>query len=316
MKVRWNIGRMNYAVPPGLYAAGHPTTESPVLVTANYKLTFDSLRKDLGRLDAWILVLDTKGINVWCAAGKGTFGTGELIHRVQQTRLAEIVSHRELILPQLGAPGVAAHEIKKGSGFRVIYGPVLAGDIRRFLENGKKATPGMRRVRFDLPARLAVVPVELVQWCGYTMMAMVLFLLLAGIHRSGYDPALLPGRGLRAALLIFIAYLAGGVVTPMLLPWIPGRAFFIKGALIGLALVAIFWGTGLLSLRSPGDRLEAVAWLMLTPAITAFMAMNYTGASTYTSLSGVKREMHFAVPAQIAGAVIGLVFWIARLFFV
>src|SRR3990172_2220623 len=75
VKVRWGIGRMKYQVPPGLYAVGQPDRTSPVLVTANYKLTFDRLRSRLSEINAWILVLDTKGINVWCAAGKGTFGT-------------------------------------------------------------------------------------------------------------------------------------------------------------------------------------------------------------------------------------------------
>lgn len=108
-RVRWNIRRMDYRVPPGLYAVGGPGADSPVLVTANYKLTFDSLRRELSSIAAWILVLDTRGVNVWCAAGKKTFSTDELIRRVTDGGLDRIVSHRRLVLPQLGAPGVAAH---------------------------------------------------------------------------------------------------------------------------------------------------------------------------------------------------------------
>ena len=84
---------------------GSPSPDSPVLVSANYKLSFDVLRRSLAGIDAWILVLDTKGINVWCAAGKGTFGTEELLRRIAAVRLGEVVSHRRLVLPQLGAPG-------------------------------------------------------------------------------------------------------------------------------------------------------------------------------------------------------------------
>jgi hypothetical protein len=76
-KARWGIGRRHYMVDPGLYALGRPDEKSPVLVTANYKMSFDRLRRALPGRNAWILVLDTKGINVWCAAGKGTFGTAE-----------------------------------------------------------------------------------------------------------------------------------------------------------------------------------------------------------------------------------------------
>jgi hypothetical protein len=72
---RWGINRMGHRVEPGLYRLGNPAPESPVFTSANYTLSFDALRSALAGNDAWILVLDTKGINVWCAAGKGTFGT-------------------------------------------------------------------------------------------------------------------------------------------------------------------------------------------------------------------------------------------------
>ena len=85
---------MSYKISPGLYAVGNPDHTSPVLVSANYKLTFDKMRKELSELDCWLLILDTKGINVWCAAGKGTFGTNELVRRISKTRLSKIVSHK------------------------------------------------------------------------------------------------------------------------------------------------------------------------------------------------------------------------------
>jgi hypothetical protein len=131
--VRVGIGRNNYKIAPGLYGVGNPGNDSPVLVTANYKLTFDTLRKELRGIDAWLLVLDTRGINVWCAAGKKTFSTEELVSRVRITELEKIVRHRELIVPQLGATGVAGYRVKKACGFKVIWGPIKARDIRSFL---------------------------------------------------------------------------------------------------------------------------------------------------------------------------------------
>ena len=91
IKSRTGAFRMNYAVTPGLYAVGDPTKDSDVFVTANYKLTFDILRRELKGMNAWILVLDTKSINVWCAAGKGTFGTDELIKRIAEAKLETVV---------------------------------------------------------------------------------------------------------------------------------------------------------------------------------------------------------------------------------
>ena len=139
-----------------------PGPDSPVLVSANYKMSFDRLRRELEGIDAWILVLDTKGINVWCAAGKGTFGTEELTARIGRFRLAEVVTHRTLILPQLSAPGVAGHVVKQRTGFRVVYGPVRAADLPAFLKAGNKATPEMRQVRFGFLDRLVLTPMELV----------------------------------------------------------------------------------------------------------------------------------------------------------
>ena len=43
---------MRSTVPPGLYALGEPGRDSDVLVTANYKLSFDMLRRALHGLDA------------------------------------------------------------------------------------------------------------------------------------------------------------------------------------------------------------------------------------------------------------------------
>ncbi len=92
---------MDYKIHPGLYAFGNPDRQSPVLVTANYKMSFDRLREAISERSAWLLVLNTEGINVWCAAGKETFGTTELVRRIALTGLDKIVDHRRLVLPQL-----------------------------------------------------------------------------------------------------------------------------------------------------------------------------------------------------------------------
>jgi hypothetical protein len=309
-KARWGVGRMHYTVDPGLYALGKPDGKAPVLVTANYKMSFDKLREALPGRDAWILVLDTKGINVWCAAGKGTFGTAELLLRLGASRLARIVSHRQLILPQLGAPGVSAHQVKSVSGFKVIYGPIEARDLPAFLDAGLKATPGMRLKGFTTWERLELVPVELVQTLKPALLVLSFFFLTDSLWGRGGFGANMATHGLYSALAIVMAVLSGAVITPFLLPWLPGRAFSLKGVIPGVAAWAV-----LLALRGTGwnawpGRMEAAAWFLLIPAISAFLAMNFTGASTYTSLSGVRKEMRWAVPLQIGAGVAGLGFWI------
>jgi len=96
---------MHYMVDAGLYALGQPNHSSPVFVTANYKMSFDRLRQAVPDRNAWILVLDTKGINVWCAAGKGTFGTEELVSRIKTSGLERAAGlHFRIILVGFNAP--------------------------------------------------------------------------------------------------------------------------------------------------------------------------------------------------------------------
>lgn len=313
VRVRIGLRRMRYVVEPGLYAVGVPTAESPVFVSANYKLSFDHLRRELTGIDGWIMVIDTKGINVWCAAGKGTFGTDEITHRIEVTRLSEVVNHRQIILPQLGAPGVAAHEVRRRSSFRVIYGPVRARDIPEFLDAGMKTSPEMRRVLFNIGDRLVLVPLELIQWGRYAFFIAVGLFLLAGLNRHGYTfPGLAGGR---EVLLLFLAVLVTGTLVPAFLPWLPGRALSWKGMVIGLLLAVVLVIVGVIPSTQIAGRLETAAWMLLMPAIGAFMAMNYTGTTTYTSLSGVKKEMRFAVPSQIVSATLGFGLWMTARFF-
>ncbi len=313
-KARWAIGRMKYAVAPDLYAVGNPSADSMVFISANYKMSFDHLRSDLHGRDAWIMVLDTKGINVWCAAGKGSFGTDEIVRRIKSTRLAEIVSHRKLILPQLGAPGVSAHKVKDRTGFRVIYGPIRAADIPAFLDAGLKVTTEMRLVRFGLYDRLVLIPVELVMSAKYLLAVAAALFVLSGLGRDLYSFDRVMPVGLPALLLLLAANFAGGTLTPTFLPWLPGRSFALKGAMAGLVVVLI---AGLYGLTRPvwpiGDW-DTIAWALMIPSIASFIGMNFTGASTYTSLSGVRREMRVAVPLQIISAAAGLVLWVTARF--
>lgn len=299
--VRCRLGafRDRYAIPAGLYAVGTPGPNAPVFVTANYKLSFDHLRRALGDLDAWILVLDTAGVNVWCAAGKGTFGTDELVRRIRESRLDAVVSHRHLIVPQLGAPGVSAHEVQRATRFRVHFGPVRAADVQAYVRADLQATPDMRRVRFGFLDRLVLVPMELAPaskaFAGMAAAVMLLFVVgRHGLVRGG------TGTGLAATCLVGLALLAGAVVTPLLLPVIPGRSFALKGALTGVALAVPYAAFVRAIAASPW--LVAFA-LVFVPAASSYLALQFTGSTTFTSLSGVRKELRHATPLHILGLV-------------
>jgi len=308
--VRCGINRSNYRVAPGLYAAGNPDSSSDVFVTANYKLSFDHLRKNLEGINCWILVLDTKGINVWCAAGKGTFGTKELIKRIKEVSLDKMVSHRRVVVPQLGATGVAAHKISEATGFTVKYGPVRAEDITEYLNMGYRATKEMRKVTFRFPDRVRLIPNDFVYGKYYLLGALAVIFLFSAILHGKMAITNSLGSGFTRMMNVFLAYFAGIVITPALLPWLPFKRFSLKGFVAGLLVTAI-----LLFFNLTGDTLiEKISWFLIIPGISSFMAMNFTGSSTYTSLSGVRKEMKLAVPLQIAGLFTGLLLFVIGLF--
>lgn len=299
---RWGWRRSGHRVRPGLYRLGSPTTESPVFASANYTLSFDAVRSALAGIDAWILVLDTKGINVWCAAGKGTFGTDELVRRIESAGLASVVRHRSITVPQLGAPGISSLEVAQRSGFAVEYGPVRARDLPEYLRT-RTATPAMRRVEFPIADRLVLAPVELVATLPMFLAAIVLWFLAGPI----------------AALASVSTVLAGTVLFPVLLPFIPTRDFSTKGLLLGLVVALPFAFSFAATPGLPGwaAALAAVAALLLVPAAVSYLALNFTGSSTFTSRTGVRKEIFRYVPVMavmaVTGALAGLALGAGRL---
>jgi hypothetical protein len=307
---RLGINRDQYKIAPGLYGVGNPDQDSPVLVTANYKLSFDSLRRELTDLDAWLLVLDTRGINVWCAAGKALFSTRELVERVEQTRLDTVVNHNRVILPQLGATGVSAHHVKKASGFEVVWGPVRAEDIRRFIASNNRTDNAMRKVTFSIWERTVLIPVELSHLPKPTFWVLLALFFLSGVGTQVFSLSDAWYRGLMALTAYAGGIIAGAVAAPILLPWLPGRAFALKGTLtggiVGLIVVLLF--------KNSLIWLETAALMFMTMATSSYLAMNFTGSTPFTSPSGVEKEMRQAIPVQAGALLVAVVAWVSAAF--
>lgn len=291
IKSRISAFRMRYKVAPGLYAVGEPDENSDVFASANYKLSFDILRRELGGLNAWVLVLDTHGINVWCAAGKGTFGTAELVKRINETRLDGIVKHRRLILPQLGAPGIRAHEVRRLCGFRVHFGPVHARDIKGYVGAGYKATKEMRSVSFTMAERLVLTPMEIVPVMKKYPLYALAVLLIFGLNHQGvlFRDAFQGGRPF--LVLGLGSVFSGAFLTPALLPFVPFRSFALKGLVVGAVVSASF-----IYLLDIENALLAASSYLLFPLLSSYIALQFTGSTTFTGMSGVKRELKIAIP--------------------
>jgi acetyl-CoA decarbonylase/synthase complex subunit gamma len=297
---------MDYAISPGLYACGRPNSLSPVFATANFKLTFDILRKALHGISAWILALDTKGVNVWCAAGKGTFGTKELIERIKSTRLKSISKTGEIILPQLGAPGIAAHVVQKSTSLRILYGPAEARHIPKYLARNRQCTREMRRVQFPILSRLEISLYEFASALKWILLTSLTALILASFRGNSFSIAAGWDRTVSFHAMLLTSLFTGTFLFAALLPWLPGRAFTLKGFSLSLIpsvlILFVFIGS---SQNIPGI-IAAVATLQ---AITLSLALAFTGASTFTSLSGVKRETGFSLPFIASLFILGAFFW-------
>ncbi|MFH2059613.1 MAG: mercury methylation corrinoid protein HgcA [Pseudomonadota bacterium] len=313
--VRCGINRYSYTVAPGLYAIGSPDKSSEVLVTANFKLTFDHLRKELKYINAWILVLDTKGINVWCAASEGTFATAELVKQIKICSLEKVVDHKHIIVPQLGATGVSARSVQKQSGFRVVYGPIRANDIPVFLTNNNTADKTMRQVTFTLYERFILTPVEIQIVIKPALITALIVFILSGFGPGIFSFSALWPRGVVCVLALATGILSGAFVTPVLLPFVPFRQFALKGIIIGsvFSILLLFGISSPIHLYSPGSA-GLVALFLFSVAISSFLAMNFTGTTPFTSPTGVELEMKRFIPIQLSALIISTGLWIYSAF--
>lgn len=149
----------NVPIEPGVYKSGNPNKNSPIIATANYAYTFIKVMRDLDGVDAWVLVVDSKGINVWCAARGNDFGNDQLLEAVEATGLHHFTENKKIILPQLSAGGVSKPtlpEMSEKFPFKIKYGPVWSKHLREYLTKGlnKKKPQKMKRAKFILRHRI------------------------------------------------------------------------------------------------------------------------------------------------------------------
>lgn len=303
------IIRDNYRVSPGLYALGRPDRNSPVLVSCNYKLTLDVLRREMKKRSCWILVVETFGINVWCAAGKKSFSTREVARRVRQSGLDKVVDHRILIIPQLAAPSVAAHELRGLCGFKGVFGPIRAKDLPGFIDNEMKADPGMREVKFPFSERMKVAMVEVFSARKFMAWTMLICFLLAAAGPGGLSLQGTAMSALGAFAVVLTGFLTGTFLVPAILPLLKARAFAAKGLLAGFPVGVV---TALVLARSLPEGLAAVAG---AAAMSSWFAMHYTGSTPFTSLSGVDREMRLYIPVQGLLMTLAILAWLGGAWF-
>jgi hypothetical protein len=275
-------------VRPGLYAVGTPSTESPVLVTGNFDLTVRKLVRAIdGRVNVWLLVADSAGINVWCAAGGGYFTAEKIIAAVKSTHLDEVVNHHVFILPQLSANGVDGGRIRREIGWGVRWGPVRADDIPAYLAHKCKKTDQMRRVKFPLKDRLEMVTVMLGFYGLLILLPVFIF------WRSAFLPVSVSLIGLSCFYAIVH-------------PWLPGHDGLTKS--IPLTIIAL---GGLFAYHAFVDPLQAQQlfnWTVGLAGLSVFTSAEMQGMSPL--MRGEQANWGWEV---IIGLVLGAIYWLVPL---
>jgi NAD-dependent dihydropyrimidine dehydrogenase PreA subunit len=235
-----------WPTPTGLRKVGHPGPASPVLVTGNYDLTVRRLLRDLQGLDAWVVVAPSQGVNVWCAAAGGHFGTHQVVTAIKTSGIEGRVEHRRAILPQLAGTGVVAQDVARRTGWRVKFGPVYARDLPSYLAAGQQASGAMRHVRFTLWERLEMMTA----WAAPTS------LVLAAVFGVFFPGWLLP--------LLALTWLLAAAVYFFVLEWIPGPRRLLL-ALISMFIASLYVftaGGGTWAIAAAAGIALGLAWLL------------------------------------------------------
>ena len=163
--------------------------------------------------------------------------------------------------------------------------------------------------------RAVLIPIEVVETLKAALVIIPALLLVGGLGGSGGFLSGVMRDWLFSVGAFLLAIVSGAILTPLLLPWIPGRPFAVKGLILGIVVAGLLlWARGV-DFGSVPDILLGGAWLLLIPALSAFLAMNFTGASTYTSLSGVRKEMRWALPLEIGAGLCGMAVLVISRFF-
>jgi ferredoxin len=272
----------------GLIEIGTPDRHSPVLLTCNYHLTVERVKRSLRSLDCYLLIANSRGVNVWCAATGGVFTHHDVISALKTSGIEDLVDHHEVILPQLAATGIEARRMRQATGWEVIWGPVYAKDIPAFLEARRQKTAALRQVTFSLSQRIEMA----VAW-AFPISA-IAALVLAFFWRAAVVPLVLVVWGI--ALLAFAAY-------PLYARWLNT-----KRERVGLivfdfgrgGLQLILWGVCLLVLvalavsPAPFSWGDVLRWGLATLVVVLIVSIDLSG-STPVLKSGLHPDRLFKV---------------------
>ncbi|MFW9907678.1 MAG: methyltransferase domain-containing protein [Candidatus Thorarchaeota archaeon] len=314
-------------IKPGLYKAGNPTQESPVVVTANYELTYYTVMRALAKdkVDAWVLVCDTAGINVWCAARGIHFETEDVVQMIRVTRLSEFVSHREILLPQLAAAGINPTEIRERTGFRARYGPVKIQDLARWLELGKpRPKPReMAIVTFNLRERMeqtvAHIPFLYAAILAKPILAILVITLFGSLGALVIFPAFfneIISTAFSVLLLIGefnLALFGNAFILGVFFPVLPakGNSFWRRGIALALGTLPF---AALLMYMLQSHWTTFITWMIIQFVMATSLTMDWSGMTSVSDPKVIRREYPYMVTMLKVGGALVVIFNLIMIF--
>ncbi|RMF10488.1 MAG: copper oxidase [Candidatus Neomarinimicrobiota bacterium] len=278
----------------GLIPIGNPGRNSPVFLTCNFRLTVERVKRSLKGMDAWLLVANSRGINVWCAATGGKFTHHDVISILKTSGIEAQVDHRRVVLPQLAATGIEPRIVREKTGWHCLWGPVYAQDIPAFVRQNFHKTREQSRVRFSLSQRLEMA----VMWAFPFHVISALILLFVW-----------PGAILPLTLLLWGLSLGIFLAFPWLERWLnpqkKGMKFSSYTVLFDLSrLPLILWGAFLagtllvMTWQGTFTWSHFGHWALASFAIVLLLSIDLMG-STPTYKSGLHEDRFYTVELDL-----------------
>jgi len=118
-----------------IYEFGNPGPDAPFFVTTNFSLTYFIVAGEIeaSKAPARLGVVEAEGLSVLTAWAAGKFVPERIAKFVNDSGVAEMISHREVIIP--GAVAQISGELNEElEGWNVTVGPYEAADIPAFLK--------------------------------------------------------------------------------------------------------------------------------------------------------------------------------------
>jgi acetyl-CoA decarbonylase/synthase complex subunit gamma len=122
-------------IDPKLYPIGQVSSDSPVLITTNFSLSYYTVLGEVeaSKIPAYILSVDTQGMSVLTAWAAEKFNPESITKSLASFGVKEAIRHKNLIIP--GYVAMMSGDLEEQSGFKIIVGPKEAAGIPAFLKN-------------------------------------------------------------------------------------------------------------------------------------------------------------------------------------